>query len=207
MSRDPALPFEQQLDARRRAAMRKYDFARALQKHSEDLRRQAEREMHEIEIAERVFRDLPATESAVIALESSVSPEHLWSEAQMAAKRDLSRKERGDRNAAVHEPAARVDASSQSLRELVGDICVHLLQDGSWKSTEELYAMLQSHAVPLGRVQNPVQRVSQILSMDARFKNQRGRGWALATAEERDEWDENMKRRTRIVLDKDNSAR
>lgn len=207
MSRDSALSVEHQLDARRRAAMSKYDFARALQKHSEDLRRQAEREIHEIEIAERVFRDLPMTESAVMALESSVSPEYLWNEAQMAAQRDPSRKERAERNAAVHDLAARVDASSQSLRELVGDICVHLLQDGSWKSTEDLYAILQSHDVPLGRVQNPFQRVSQILSMDARFKNQRGRGWALATAEERDEWEENMKRRTRIVLNQDNCAR
>lgn len=199
---------EQKLDARRRAAMRKYEFARALQKHAEELRRQAERDLHDMEIAERVFRDLPATESAVMALERSVSPEHLWNEAQVAAERELSRKERAERNVAAHlEPAARVDAPGQSLRELVGEICVHVLQDGSWKSTEDLYAILQMHNVPLGRVQNPVQRVSQILSMDTRFKNQRGRGWALATADEQDEWDENMKRRTRSVLDKDNSAR
>jgi hypothetical protein len=207
MPNENQIPLERQLAARRQAAMRKYEFARGLQKHADSMRREAEREMQEIEIAERVYRELPATESQAMALEQSVSMDKLLQEAQMAAARDVARRERAERNAVPHELSVRIEPSNQSLREMVGDVCVQLLQDGSWKSTEDLHQALDAAGVPLGRVQNPVQRVSQILSQDDRFKTQRGRGWALATAEDRqDEWSEQLERRSRELVRKDSST-
>lgn len=206
MPNDPRLPLDQQLNARRTAAARKHEFARALQKHADGMRREAEKEMQEIEIAERVLRDLPETESQAMALEQSVDPNSLWQEAKKAASAETSARRQQLRNEAMHELATRTEPAT--LRQFVTDVAMHLLRDGSWKTTEELHLRMDAMGVPLGRVQNPVQRVSQILSQDERFKNQRGRGWSLATDEDRkDEWDQKLQHRTKELLDKDNSAR
>lgn len=206
MANDPRLPLDQQLNVRRLAASRKYEFARALQKHADGMRREAEKEMQEIEIAERVLRDLPATESQAMVLEQSVDPTFLWKEAQKAALAETDSRRHHRRNEATHELVARAEPAS--LRQFVTDVAMQLLRDGVWKTTEELHAQMDAMGVPIGRVQNPVQRVSQILSQDERFKNQRGRGWSLATDEDKkDEWDQKLQHRTKELLDKDNSAR
>lgn len=194
MTNDAQLPLDRQIAARRNTAVRKYEFARALQRHAETLRRDAEREMQEIDIAEKVLRELPETHSELMALEHSVSPERLWNEAQSAAMSEMAA-----RNEAAHS------SMSSKIKDIIVHFCEQLLSDGTSKSTEELWQALQERGVPL-RVQNPVQRVSQILSADERFRNQRGRGWYLAALERPDEWSERLERRSRELVQKDNSA-
>jgi hypothetical protein len=218
MAHDNPLPIEKQLAARRAAAMQKRGFARALGHHAEKMAREADRELQDIETAERVFRGLPATESQAKALEQSISQEQLWMEAQHAATAEMRRQSRDD-------VIMKVDPEGASLRHLVTKVALHLLDDGKYMSIEELHLTMDSMGVPLSRVQYPGQRISQILSTDRRFKNQRGRGWTLKSNEElegeseaqsgdrmtgkaaMDEWTERMRRSAREVVQKDNSAR
>lgn len=215
MPNDDRLPLEHQLAARRHAAALKSGFARSLLRHAEGLRREADREMQEIEIAERVFTTLPATESEALALHASVSHDQLWAHARNTALREAQAAAEEAYHAAKAAAANNVAGKtellvSSSLRAMVLEHAMHFLADGSWKSTEELHGLLDARGVVMN-VQNPVQRVSQILSADNRFKNQRGRGWSLATAVDqrdlRDDWDQKLQHRTSELLNKDNGAR
>lgn len=165
--------------------------------------------MQEIEIAERVLRDLPTTPSDALDLERKTSPDWLWQEAQKIASAELTNLQTAA--AGTHDTTSanrsEVAPAASSVRDMVISVCAELLKGGRWSSTEELYRRLDAMGVQL-RVLNPVQRVSQILSADSRFKSQRGRGWSLATDEDRkDEWEQKLERRSNELLDKDNSAR
>ncbi len=185
--------------AKRQAAVHRYHFARGLHRHADQLMRDAETELKEIEIAEKVYRNLPASEEKISALLESAQPERLWNNAQRHAAMEMAREE------GVAAYARQKDA--------VVAICREVLSDGLARSTDELHAELQKRGVQL-RVQNPTQRVSQILSENGLFKSMRGRGWVLdaPTAADspraKDEWEEKIKRQARrVVLNADGSAR
>lgn len=191
--------------------MQKANFARHLIVHAERLMKEADTELRNIEIAIEVLDDVPSSDEEVQALLHSAAPGQLMHDAQQAAMQSMVRaeQERVQRHrhlVAEHRFARQKDA--------VVAVCRQILSDGNARSTEELHALLQAQGVQLN-VQNPVQRVSQILSENDSFRSVRGRGWMLLdaltvprmTEREKDEWELALKREARQIVNKENNAR
>lgn len=191
---------EQALAAKKAAALRRIRFSQAMQRQAANMEREALRELQEAEIAEKVLRGLPRGAEDLNALVRSVEPERLAAELR-ARTAMLLNKEQEEREAALN---------SRGQKDMIVAAATQLLRDGSWRSTEDLTKEMLSQGLPISAA-NPLQRVSQVLSLDDRFRNQRGKGWALVESsgqqelpmKEQDEWDENNRRKARRLVNSD----
>lgn len=149
--------------------MRRIAQAQTMMIHAQQEEREGQRELAELEVAERVLSGLPSTDEELAALTSPLSA--LRTVMRRAIAVDPA-------DAMVHSPAHEESASARHQKQAVLQHCYRMLIDGSSKSTEELYAGLTEMGLTL-RVVNPVQRLSQILGGEDMFKTVRGLGWML----------------------------
>jgi hypothetical protein len=182
---------------RRRNAQRKMEQARQMNQQSLELEREATRELQEVEAFERLFQQ------AQSILRHGRPPEVLELE---SAAQQLSAVDRVRRK--ILE-----DRQFRSQRDQVAEFAAFMLEDREWMSTNELVDAMKGRNIQLTAA-DPAARVSQILSQDDRFQNQRGRGWALVkrpvneTPSESTSEDEQIKARAReLARDDGNNAR
>lgn len=194
----------QALEAKKAAALQRLRYARAMQRQATNMEREAIRDLQEAEVADRVFKGLPRGSDDLRALQEAGDPERLAAELRARTAFLLSR-EQEEREAMLN---------SRGQKDMIVIAAVDLLRDGSWRTTEELTNAMLGQGLPISAA-NPQQRVSQVLSLDARFRTQRGKGWALVESpaqqelpiKEPDEWDENNRRKARRLVIGDDNAR
>jgi hypothetical protein len=156
------------LAAKRNMLQHKIHMARAMQRKAAELEREALAEMAELDVATKVLNELPK------ALESAQNHDLGWNHYQIMA-------EVNERAKRISEEADQLGESlyeSKRQKDIVVFHCVRMLADGSYKTTEELLQGLLEQNVRLTAA-NPLQRLSQILSADDRFRPQRGKGWSM----------------------------
>jgi len=208
------------LHAKKRSAMRKMSVGRSIQKHGADLEREGAAELADAEAFERVLRSLPTTPEDIAALESAMPEQAMRASIELRNLMAHSDLKSGN---VIFNTAGGPGINSRTQRDQVLANAAQMLSNGGWMSTEDLLEGLMRRGVQL-TANNPLQRVSQILSMHPQFKNQRGRGWALRTLDDspgpdslsserrddRSDDEENDPLRVqarRVVIRDDNSAR
>ncbi|WP_139191630.1 hypothetical protein [Variovorax sp. CF079] len=163
----------QVVDVKRRTAMRKLSHARDMMRHAEGLEREAMAEMQEVEAFQRLMKSVPTTRDEMRSLEAEARENNRWVHTLDGTSRLINASGK-----VVFERRESGPGLFRTQRDQVGAACFQILSDGSWKTTEELLDELHKRGVQL-TAENKLQRLSQILSLNSNFKNQRGRGWAL----------------------------
>lgn len=195
------------VETKRRTAAQKLAHSRHMMARAEEMQREAAVDMQEIEAFERLIKSVPTTPDELNALEAEAQSFHRGLHLENMVVMGSS---------VIGRDTVAMGVRTQ--REQVAALCFQILSDGTWKTTEELLDELSKRGFAL-TAENKLQRLSQILSTSAGFKNQRGRGWTLdvsppldASSVQRDVLrrgtDEETARRAReLARDDRNSAR
>lgn len=173
--------------------MQKLADGRHLIQQGEDLQREAAAEMQEVEAFERLMKSLPTSEEELHAIESGVA--HTRTNASVAA-----------RTAHLISSRDLIPSSFRTQRDQASALCFQILSDGRWRTTEELVDELTKRGFVL-TAENKLQRLSQILSMNEQFKNQRGRGWSLDVSSVLDVSSANETSKSRMSSEDEMNAR
>ena len=163
-------------NAKRRSAMQKMQQSEHYARRSAELKSEAAAELQEVEAFERLPKSMPQTPEDLARMEHDVNVWHaITPRTQGTTLYFTTGRQRFAGGEAVDTLAFRTQ------RDQVGAHCFQILSDGSRRTTEDLLDELTKRGVQLTAA-NKLQRLSQLLSMNSDFRNERGRGWSLAVS-------------------------
>ena len=159
-------------DAKRRSGLSKMQHAKHLYQQAQQLEREGAAEIQESEVFERLIKSIPVNQADLLDLEKSETVRYA-----AANSMEVVFAPDGAKYYVPNGPQL-MDRVARTQRDMAAAACFEILRDGSTRPTEELLEELTKRGVVL-TAENKLQRLSQILSMNRMFKNQRSKGWSL----------------------------